>query len=116
MLYKRTSANEKSEVACGWCILKLFEENGSPVPNKTYEIPLNGGTPFDIGVDLDPSVSLKASTNRFQQVVRTNRQPRLTYVTRYSIDMSRVHSVHLLVSTTADRSYHGRRARFPRCW
>lgn len=78
MLYKRTSANEKSEVACGWCILKLFEENGSPVPNKTYEIPLNGGTPFDIGVDLDPSVSLKASTNRFQQVVRTNRQPRLT--------------------------------------
>ncbi|XP_074627480.1 nephrocystin-1-like isoform X2 [Acropora palmata] len=78
MLYKRTSTNEKSEVACGWCILKLFEENGSPVPNKTYEIPLNGGTPFDIGVDLDPSVSLKASTNRFQQVVRTNRQPRLT--------------------------------------
>lgn len=78
MLYKRTSTNEKSEVACGWCILKLFEENGSPVANKTYEIPLNGGTPFDIGVDLDPSVSLKASTNRFQQVVRTNRQPRLT--------------------------------------
>lgn len=78
MLYKRTSTNEKSEVACGWCILKLFEENGSPVPNKTYEIPLNGGTPFDIGVDLDPSVSLKASANRFQQVVRTNRQPRFT--------------------------------------
>ncbi|XP_068693356.1 nephrocystin-1-like isoform X2 [Montipora foliosa] len=78
MLYKRTSTGEKSEVACGWCVLKLFEENGSPVPNKTYEIPLNGGTPFDTGVDLDPSVSLKMSTSRFQQVVRTNRQPRLT--------------------------------------
>lgn len=78
MIYKRTSSGEKSEVACGWCIMKLFEESGAPVPNKTYEIPLNGGTPFDTGVDLDPSVSLKASTNRFQQVVRTSRQPRLT--------------------------------------
>jgi len=58
--------------------MRLFEENGAPVPNKTYEIPLIGGTPFDTGVDLDPSVSLKASTSRFQQVVRTNRQPRLT--------------------------------------
>ena len=27
---------------------------------RTYEIPLNGGTPFDTGVDLDPSVSLKS--------------------------------------------------------
>ncbi|XP_058963483.2 nephrocystin-1 isoform X1 [Pocillopora verrucosa] len=78
ILYRRTSTGEKGEVACGWCAIKLFEENGAPVPNKTYEIHLNGGTPFDIGVDLDPSVSLKASTSRFQQVVRTNRQPRLT--------------------------------------
>ncbi|KAJ7385464.1 Nephrocystin-1 [Desmophyllum pertusum] len=78
MLYKRASTGEKSEVACGWCVVRLFEENGAPVPNKSYEIQLNGGTPFDTGVDLDPSVSLKASTNRFQQVVRSNRQPRLT--------------------------------------
>lgn len=78
MLYRRTSTGERSEVACGWCAMKLFEENGAPVPNKTYEIPLSGGTPYDTGVDLDPSVSLKASTNRFQQVVRANRQPRLT--------------------------------------
>lgn len=78
ILFRRTSTGEKGEVACGWCAIKLFEENGAPVPNKTYEIQLNGGTPFDTGVDLDPSVSLRASSNRFQQVVRTNRQPRLT--------------------------------------
>ncbi|KAL9986146.1 hypothetical protein ACROYT_G000238 [Oculina patagonica] len=78
MLYRRASTGEKSEVACGWCSMRLFEENGAPVPNKTYEFQLNGGTPFDTGVDLDPSVSLKASTSRFQQVVRSNRQPRLT--------------------------------------
>jgi len=46
--------------------------------DRTYEILLNGGTPFDTGVDLDPSISLKASSSRFQQIVRTNRQPRLT--------------------------------------
>ncbi|XP_020606599.1 nephrocystin-1-like [Orbicella faveolata] len=79
MLYRRTSTGEKSEVACGWCAMRLFEENVAPVPNKTsYEILLNGGTPFDTGVDLDPSISLKASSSRFQQVVRSNRQPRLS--------------------------------------
>jgi len=58
--------------------MRLFEENGAPVPNKTYEILLNGGTPFDTGVDLDPSINLKASSRRFQQVVRSNRLQRLT--------------------------------------
>jgi len=58
--------------------MRLFEENGAPIPNKTYEILLNGGTPSDTGVDLDPSMSLKASSSRFLQVVPSNRQPRLT--------------------------------------
>ena len=31
--------------------------------HRTYEIHLNGGTPFDIGVDLDPSVSLKGKVS-----------------------------------------------------
>ena len=31
------------------------------VSYRTYEIQLNGGTPFDTGVDLDPSVSLKGN-------------------------------------------------------
>ena len=29
--------------------------------DRTYEIQLNGGTPFDTGVDLDPSISLKGT-------------------------------------------------------
>ena len=29
--------------------------------DRTYEILLNGGTPFDTGVDLDPSISLKGN-------------------------------------------------------
>lgn len=29
--------------------------------DRTYEIPLSGGTPYDTGVDLDPSVSLKGN-------------------------------------------------------
>ena len=31
------------------------------VSYRTYEIQLHGGTPFDTGVDLDPSVSLKGN-------------------------------------------------------
>jgi len=42
-------------------VMRLFEENGAPVPNKTYEILLNGGTPSDTGVDLDPSMNLKGN-------------------------------------------------------
>jgi len=33
-LYRRTSTGEKSEVSCGWCVVRLFEENGAPVPNN----------------------------------------------------------------------------------
>ena len=33
-IYFFKSTGEKSEVACGWCVMRLFEENGAPVPNK----------------------------------------------------------------------------------
>ena len=34
-----------------------------PFFDRTYEIPLSGGTPYDTGVDLDPSVSLKGNNS-----------------------------------------------------
>ena len=33
--------------------------NFNVVIHRTNEIQLNGGTPYDVGVDLDPSLSLK---------------------------------------------------------
>ncbi|XP_048583565.1 nephrocystin-1 isoform X2 [Nematostella vectensis] len=78
ILYLRTSTGERSEVSCGWCILKLFEETGTPIPNKTFELLVHGGTPYDENLtDLDHTLSVQENTNLFQSIVRTNNQPRL---------------------------------------
>jgi hypothetical protein len=42
-----------AEVSCGWGLLPLFTADGGPIENKTYEIKLYGGTPFEKNVDLD---------------------------------------------------------------
>ncbi|XP_020892102.1 nephrocystin-1 [Exaiptasia diaphana] len=76
--YLRSSTGEKSEVSCGWCLLKLFEDTGIPAPNKNFELPVNGGTPFDENyIELDGSVSVRETPSRFQSIVRSNQQPRL---------------------------------------
>ena len=41
------------EISCGWGLLPLFTADGGPIENKTYEIKLYGGTPFEKNVDLD---------------------------------------------------------------
>ncbi|XP_031564160.1 nephrocystin-1-like [Actinia tenebrosa] len=76
--YVRTSTGERSEVSCGWCLLKLFEETGVPASNKNYELLVNGGTPFEENrIGLDDSISVKESANRLQSIIHTNQQPRL---------------------------------------
>ncbi|GAB5569850.1 nephrocystin-1 isoform X2 [Prionailurus iriomotensis] len=54
------STGERGELSCGWVFLKLFDASGIPIPAKTYELFLNGGTPYEKGVEVDPSVSRKA--------------------------------------------------------
>ena len=51
--YKITRLNRESFV-CEENTFCLFFD-------RTYEIQLNGGTPFDTGADLDPSISLKGT-------------------------------------------------------
>lgn len=75
--YVRTTTGEKGELSSGWCSLPLFENDGSPVVNKNYELQLRGGTPYEKGVDVDTTVALKASQSLFLSLVRTNKQPRL---------------------------------------
>ncbi|XP_032508881.1 nephrocystin-1 isoform X3 [Phocoena sinus] len=55
--YIRNSTGERGELSCGWVFLKLFDASGIPIPAKTYELFLNGGTPYEKGVEVDPSVS-----------------------------------------------------------
>uniref|UniRef100_H9GJK5 Nephrocystin-1 n=1 Tax=Anolis carolinensis TaxID=28377 RepID=H9GJK5_ANOCA len=75
--YIRNSTGEKGELSCGWAFLKLFDSNGLPVSFKTYELLLNGGTPYEKGVEVDPSISRRASSSVFHQMIALRKQPQL---------------------------------------
>ncbi|KAM9316161.1 nephrocystin-1 [Gastrophryne carolinensis] len=75
--YIRGSTGERGELSCGWTFLKLFDSSGIPVPSKTYELTLNGGTPYEQGVEVDPSISRRANSGVFHQMMTHRRQPRL---------------------------------------
>lgn len=40
------------ELSCGWGIFPLYTMDGTPVENKTYDLKLHGGTPFEKDVGL----------------------------------------------------------------
>ncbi|XP_035884224.1 nephrocystin-1 isoform X2 [Phyllostomus discolor] len=75
--YIRNSTGERGELSCGWVFLKLFDASGIPIPAKTYELFLNGGTPAEKGVEVDPSVSRRAPGSVFYQMMTMRRQPQL---------------------------------------
>ncbi|XP_011279469.3 nephrocystin-1 isoform X3 [Felis catus] len=87
--YIRNSTGERGELSCGWVFLKLFDASGIPIPAKTYELFLNGGTPYEKGVEVDPSVSRKAHGNVFHQMMMMRRQPQLLVKLRSSNRRSR---------------------------
>ncbi|XP_063299730.1 nephrocystin-1 [Pelobates fuscus] len=82
--YIRNSTGERGELSCGWTFLKLFDVSGVPMPPKTYELPLNGGTPYERGVEVDPSISRRANSGVFHQMITQRRQPRLLVKLRSS--------------------------------
>ncbi|XP_010177816.1 PREDICTED: nephrocystin-1, partial [Mesitornis unicolor] len=72
--YMRNSTGERGELSCGWAFLKLFTSNGMPVPSKMYELLLNGGTPYERGVEVDPSLSRRGG-GVFHQFITLRKQP-----------------------------------------
>ncbi|KAM6280335.1 nephrocystin-1 isoform 1-T1 [Porphyrio hochstetteri] len=73
--YIRNSTGERGELSCGWAFLKLFTSDGMPVPSKMYELLLNGGTPYERGVEVDPSISRRAGSGVFHQFLTLKKQP-----------------------------------------
>ncbi|XP_035752140.1 nephrocystin-1 [Egretta garzetta] len=101
--YIRNSTGERGELSCGWAFLKLFTSNGMPVPSnenagpasapsacsakfvwekcspdpafRMYELLLNGGTPYERGVEVDPSISRRAGSGVFHQLLTLKKQP-----------------------------------------
>ncbi|XP_053829793.1 nephrocystin-1 isoform X3 [Vidua macroura] len=72
--YKCNSTGERGELSCGWTFLKLFTSSGIPVPSKMYELVLSGGTPYEKGIEVDPSISRRGS-GVFQQFMSLRKQP-----------------------------------------
>ncbi|KAM8786580.1 nephrocystin-1 isoform 2-T2 [Rhynchonycteris naso] len=75
--YIRNSTGERGELSCGWVFLKLFDASGVPIPAKTYELFLSGGTPYERGVEVDPSGTRRAPGSVFHQMITMRRQPHL---------------------------------------
>ncbi|KAM6460969.1 nephrocystin-1 isoform 2-T2 [Liasis olivaceus] len=75
--YNHNSTGERGELSCGWAFLKLFDSSGLPVSSKTYELLLNGGTPYEKRVEVDPSISRRANSNVFHQMISLRKQPQL---------------------------------------
>nr|XP_025966314.1 nephrocystin-1 [Dromaius novaehollandiae] len=96
--YIRNSTGERGELSCGWAFLKLFTSDGVPVPSKTHELLLNGGTPYERGVEVDPSVSRRASGSVFHQILTLRKQPALLVKLR-SLSMQSKDILNLLPET-----------------
>uniref|UniRef100_A0A3P8UE34 Nephronophthisis 1 n=1 Tax=Cynoglossus semilaevis TaxID=244447 RepID=A0A3P8UE34_CYNSE len=52
----RNSTGERGELSCGWSFLKLTDDSGNSLPSRTYELQVNGGTPYEKNVELETSV------------------------------------------------------------
>uniref|UniRef100_A0A3Q2E1A9 Nephronophthisis 1 n=1 Tax=Cyprinodon variegatus TaxID=28743 RepID=A0A3Q2E1A9_CYPVA len=79
--FLRNSTGERGDLSCGWAFLKLTDDGGNPLPNRTYELPVYGGTPYEKDV-MQTAHSLcflyfQAPGGVFQQMLQARRQPKL---------------------------------------
>ncbi|XP_025753401.1 nephrocystin-1 isoform X1 [Oreochromis niloticus] len=73
----RNSTGERGDLSCGWAFLKLTDDAGNPLPNRTYELPVNGGTPYEKDVAVEASATRGSPSGVFQQMLQARRQPKL---------------------------------------
>ncbi|XP_051815805.1 nephrocystin-1 [Acanthochromis polyacanthus] len=73
----RNSTGERGDLSCGWAFLKLTDDAGNPLPNRTYELPVSGGTPYETDVAVEASAQKGSPGGVFQQMLQARRQPKL---------------------------------------
>ncbi|XP_029031289.1 nephrocystin-1 isoform X2 [Betta splendens] len=73
----RNSTGERGDLSCGWAFLKLTDDTGNVLPNRTYELAVNGGTPYEGDVSVEASVPRGSSGGVFQQMLHARRRPKL---------------------------------------
>uniref|UniRef100_UPI0037E78EC8 nephrocystin-1 n=1 Tax=Semicossyphus pulcher TaxID=241346 RepID=UPI0037E78EC8 len=73
----RNSTGERGDLSCGWAFLKLTDDSGNPLPNRTYDLPVNGGTPYEKDVAVEATLIRGSPAGVFQQMLHARRQPKL---------------------------------------
>ncbi|KAK7902108.1 hypothetical protein WMY93_018877 [Mugilogobius chulae] len=73
----RNSTGERGDLSCGWAFLKLTDDSGNLLPNRTYELTVCGGTPYEKDVAVEASANKGSPTSVFQQMLQSRRQPKL---------------------------------------
>ncbi|XP_061647110.1 nephrocystin-1 [Phyllopteryx taeniolatus] len=84
----RNSTGERGDLSCGWTFLKLSDAAGNPLPHRTYEIPVSGGTPYEKDVDMEGSLTRAPPAGMFQQMLKARRQPKL--IVKFKTPNSRI--------------------------
>lgn len=64
---------DSTEISCGWALFPLFTIEGSPIENKTYELKLHGGNPFDLDVELPLVTDPKSMLSPFNSAPKPPR-------------------------------------------
>ena len=59
------------EISCGWGLLPLFTAEGDPIENRSYDIRLFGGTPYEKDIWLVDPVEKKGMHSNIKSGVLT---------------------------------------------
>ncbi|KAM8852252.1 nephrocystin-1 [Synchiropus picturatus] len=73
----RNSTGERGDLSCGWTFLKLTDDAGNPLPNRTYELQVNGGTPYEKDVGVETAHARDSPASVFHHMLQSRRQPKL---------------------------------------
>ncbi|KAI4813026.1 hypothetical protein KUCAC02_024380 [Chaenocephalus aceratus] len=75
----RNSTGDRGDLSCGWAYLKLTDDSGNPLPNRTYELTLNSGSPFEAEVPMEIAATrgCKRSNQICDKMLQARRQPKL---------------------------------------
>ncbi|KAM9803748.1 LOW QUALITY PROTEIN: nephrocystin-1 [Neosynchiropus ocellatus] len=75
---KCQSTGERGDLSCGWTFLKLTDDAGNPLPNRTYELQVHGGTPYERDVGMETAHARDSPASVFQHMLQSRRQAKLT--------------------------------------
>ncbi|XP_049592785.1 nephrocystin-1 [Syngnathus scovelli] len=84
----RNSTGERGDLSCGWAFLKLNDAAGNPLLNRTYEMPVSGGTPYEKDVDMEGLLPRSSATGVFQQMLKARRLSKL--IVKFKTPNSRI--------------------------